>query len=61
MSEDKITVPRPKPDEAVIAITDADGASAWIKVRKTDLQDGSFIASVAPILEDGQRLVHEQA
>ncbi len=57
---DMITIPRPKPDQAVIAVTDADGASAWVTVEKTDLQDGGLLRQMVPILEDGQRLLHEQ-
>ncbi len=58
--QETITIPRPKPDHVVIAITDADGASAWVTCRKADLTDGTFLAELVPILEDGQRLVHEQ-
>ncbi len=59
---DKITVPRPKPHEAVIAVTDAEGASAWVTIQKTMFADFSddFLAQLLPILADGQRLVHEQ-
>ena len=55
-----ITIPRPKPDEVVIAITDADGASAWVFCPKGHLADGALLEQFALCLEDGQRLLHEQ-
>lgn len=54
----EITVPRPRPDQVVIAITDADGASCWTCCKKADL--GEIGSQLLPMLEDGQRLVHEQ-
>ena len=55
---EQITVLRPKPDQVAIAITDADGASAWTVCKKADL--GELGPSLLSFLEEGQRLVHEQ-
>ena len=55
-----ITVPRPEPDEAVIAVCDVNGAKAYVTVGKTTLQDGGFMAQVIPILGEAQHLLHEE-
>jgi hypothetical protein len=61
MGTETITVPRPKPDEVVLAATDADGAICWITVPKKDLaQDGDLLAQLVPFLAEGQRVLHEQ-
>lgn len=56
----KITVPRPKPDELVLAAVDADGAQCWVTFRKDLIPDSDMIRQFAEIMEDGQRLVHER-
>jgi hypothetical protein len=55
-----ITVPRPDPGQALIVVTDADGASAWVTVKRTDLRVGSLPWEMLPMLEDAQRLLHER-
>jgi hypothetical protein len=57
-ADQRITVPRPKPDEVLLAITDADGASCWTSCKKAHL--GDIGPSLLPFLEEGQRMVHEQ-
>jgi hypothetical protein len=55
---DKISVPRPKPGDVLIAACDADGAWAWMFCPKADLAE--LGPMLLPILEDGQQRVHEQ-
>jgi hypothetical protein len=57
---EKITVPRPKPDEVVIAATDADGASAWVTVRKELFGADEVMSQMLPIFGDAQQILHEQ-
>jgi len=57
---EKITVPRPKPDEVVLAAVDADGAQCWVTFRKDLIPDSDVMRQFAEIMEDGQRLVHER-
>lgn len=55
---DRISVPRPKPGDVLLAVTDAEGASCWTFCPKADL--GELGPGLLSYLEEGQRLVHEQ-
>jgi len=61
MTDDKISIPRPRPDQYVIAITDADGATAWTAGSKAHLAEWADLwPQMLAILEEGQQRVHEQ-
>jgi hypothetical protein len=55
-----ITVPRPKPDEVVLAVIDAEGAIGWTAVPLDMARDGDTLAQMLPILAESQRILHEQ-
>ena len=57
---DTITIPRPKPDDVAIAITDADGASAWTTCPKRMIGEGGFLLQLLRFLAEGQQRVHER-
>jgi hypothetical protein len=55
-----ITVARPGPDQVVLAVTDADGANAWVVFRKSDLADAELIQQFMSALAEAQGIAHEQ-
>jgi len=55
-----ITVPRPAPDEAVIAVCDENGARCYITGKKTTFADGSFLPQILPFLAEGQQNLYEK-
>jgi len=57
---DRISIPCPKPDQAVIVICDEDGAFAWIKGSRSALCDAVLLAEAEPLLMDAQRRLREQ-
>jgi hypothetical protein len=55
---DRISVPRPRPDQVLLAVTDAAGAWCWTFCPKADL--GELGPGLLAYLEEGQQRVHEQ-
>ena len=54
---DKITVPRPAPDECVIAVCTEDGAVAWVKGSKASIP--VLLAQLIPVIEENEQRVHD--
>lgn len=55
-----ITVPRPKPNELVLAACDEHGAMVHVIVKKDTLQEGDVLPSLLPFFTEGQHIVHAQ-
>lgn len=56
-----MTVPRPAPDEVIIAVCGEDGARAWVMGKQGTLGDAEFLAQVEPLLAGAQQRLREQA
>lgn len=59
--QETITVPRPAPDEVLLAAVDEAGAICWVKVPKAVATDRELLGMMVPLLEEGQQTLHEQA
>jgi len=60
MAADTIMVPRPAPDEMVIAICGEDDARAWIKCSKTLFADTDFTIQLPELLAEAQQQLREK-
>ena len=57
-----IAVPRPKPDEVVTAVCDADGAVCWmVSPKRYFADDDGFAGRLLPHLADGLERAHSTA
>ena len=54
---DEITVPRPDPDEYVIAVCTEDGAVAWVKGSKGSIP--GLLAQLLPVMEENEQTGHD--
>lgn len=59
MPAEMITIPRPAPDEIVLAAVDEAGAVAWTKVPKALAADGATLTQLVPFLHEAQDILHE--
>jgi hypothetical protein len=54
-----ITVPRPRPDQVVLAAADEDGATCWVTMDKTLAAEDWTGAVIIPLLAEGQKKLHD--
>jgi hypothetical protein len=55
-----MTVPKPRPDQVIIAACAEDGAKAWVVGTKGTLCDPEFLAQLEPLLAEAQDKLRER-